>query len=329
LDSTPAPDLGLDRLLLFARRLQRAATFRELLEIAREEAMQATGYQHVWFMVADREQADELRLIDFSGDNREFILDVAPVLKVKGDSFLEEVMSSNVPVVIEDARTDPRTNKKIVEQLSNRTLIKIPLCLIDKPFGIFGIGTFGDEGCRAPTPWELHYLVGMAGQIAVAASRIRYLESRAQAHEERVELERRLAQVQKLESLGLLAGGIAHDFNNLLTVILSSAALAERQAGEQPELLAELRSILGAAQRASDLTRQLLAMSRSQELELRPLDMNVQLSQLLSLARRILPASIEIDFIEGRGMPMVEGDASRKMNQKKITRKRKGRRIPC
>jgi GAF domain-containing protein len=80
-------------------------------------------------------------------------------------------------VVIADARTDARTNKQLVEQLRNRTLINIPLRLLDQRLGIFGIGTFGDEGCRAPSERELDYLVGMAAQIAVAAGRIRFLEA--------------------------------------------------------------------------------------------------------------------------------------------------------
>jgi two-component system cell cycle sensor histidine kinase/response regulator CckA len=303
----PISGPNLNRLLAFARKLQQASTFPELLESARDEVREATGYQHVWLMVSDSEECDELRLIEVSGERRELVWDVAPLLRVQGDPFLEELLKSNAPVVIFDARTDPRTNKDMVERLQNRTLINVPLYLLDKPFGIFGVGTFGDEGCRAPGEGTLNYLVGMAGQIAVAASRLRYLEGRSRAEKERLELERRLARVQQLESLGTLAGGIAHDFNNLLTVVIASATMAERRV-EDPEALGEIRSVLGAATRASELTRQLLAMSRSQELSLKPLDVNAQLGQLLQLARRVLPETIAIDFAGGRSLPPIEGD---------------------
>jgi signal transduction histidine kinase/ActR/RegA family two-component response regulator len=297
------------RLLSFARVLQQAATFGELLQLTRAEAMAVGGYQRVWLCVADREDPEEVRLLDYSGSDTELVWAVAPVMKVKGDRMLEEILASDGPVVIEDARTDPRTNKAIVEALGNRTIINIPLRLLDKPFGFFGTGTFGDEGCRPPTSAELDYLSAMASQISVAASRIRFLEERARVQEERQTMERRLFQIQKLESLGLLAGGIAHDFNNLLMVILSGASLAE-EATRDPEARADIRVVIDAAERGRDLTRQLLALSRAQELTLKSLDMNERLQALVQLLRRVLPETISVDLIPGARLPLIEGDAS-------------------
>jgi len=302
-------ELRTQRLLSFARRLQQAVDFGELLEFARDEAKAVAGYEHAWLMVADDDRMETLRLIEISSDRRSLVWEVAPTLSVRGDAFLEEVVRSERPVVIHDAREDPRTNKQIVEQLKNRTLINIPLWMLERPLGVFGLGTFGEEGCRSPFGEELDYLVGMAAQITVAASRLRLDEGRTRAAREREELEKRLLQVQKLESLGLLAGGIAHDFNNLLTVILSSGALAESQA-PPGSLREDLQTVLAAARRAKELTRQLLAMSRSQELDLAALDLNVRLSELVQLTRRVLPESIRVDLIEAAHLPLIEGDAS-------------------
>jgi PAS domain S-box-containing protein len=172
------------RLLAFARELQRAATFEQLLLTTRAEVSATVGYGHSWLMVADSDEVEELRLIDFAGAKRGDAWKVAPVLQVRGDAMIEEIVRSDVPVVVVDARTDPRTDKKIVEMLGNRTIINIPLRLLDKPFGVLGIGTFGDEeGCRAPTDEELEYLVGMASQLSVAAGRIRFIEERRRAEE--------------------------------------------------------------------------------------------------------------------------------------------------
>jgi signal transduction histidine kinase/ActR/RegA family two-component response regulator len=297
------------RLLAFARKLQRAATFAELLESVREEAAVATGFRHVWLLVAEQETAKELRLIEFAGDRRDIVWETAQVLKVEGDAFLEELVASEGPLVIYDARVDPRTNKQIVEQLQNRTLVNIPLRLLDRPLGIFGLGTFGDEGCRMPSPEDLSYFVGMGSQLAVAAGRIRFAEARTRADREKRELEHRMMQIQKLESLGLLAGGIAHDFNNLLTVIISSVSLAIEQPAA-PSSREELETALDAAERAAQLTKQLLVMSRSQELDLRSVNVNARLEQLMVLLKRVMPPNVEIDLIPGAKLPPVEADAT-------------------
>jgi signal transduction histidine kinase len=304
------PPFTPSRLLAFARELQRAATFRELLDVTRVEAKATCGYEHVWLFVSADADVKEMRLIDYAGSGRERAWEIAPVLKIEGDALLEQIVTSDEPVVVEDARTDPRTNKAIVEQLQNRTIINIPLRLVDKPFGAFGLGTFGDEGVRAPTQAQLDHLVGMAGQVSVAASRIRLLEAQRRAAEQQLELDRRLLERQKLESLGLLAGGVAHDFNNLLTVILAGASMAQQAMAPTDASREDLGAVLEAASRARALTRQLLAMSHAQALQLRALDLNDQLGQLLTLLRRLLPETVAIDLIPGARLPQVEGDAA-------------------
>jgi signal transduction histidine kinase/ActR/RegA family two-component response regulator len=304
------PQIAASRLLAFARELQRASTFRELLETTRAEAIASAGYAQVWLFISVTDEMKEARLIDYAGSQRETVWEVAPVLKIEGDPLLEQLVNNDEPVVVDDARTDPRTNKAIVEALGNRTIINIPLRLVDKPFGAFGLGTFGDEGCRPPTAEQLEHLVGMAGQLSVAVSRIRLAEANRRATQQRLELELRVLEHQKLESLGLLAGGVAHDFNNLLTVILAGTALARLAVGSSEKALKELDSVVAASERARDLTRQLLAMSRSQPLELRPLDLNDRLKQLVTLLQRVLSENINLELIEGVRLPLVEGDSS-------------------
>ncbi len=111
---------------------------------------------------------------------------------------------------------------------------------------------------------------------------------------EEVRLNEQLLQAQKMESVGRLAGGIAHDFNNLLTAILGYAELAAgRLKPEDPSLL-DLSEIDKAAQRAADLTRQLLAFSRKQVLELRVIDLNRVVSNTHKLLRRLIGEDVEL-----------------------------------
>jgi len=299
----------MERLLAFARGLQNAATFVELLEVTHHEVLDATGYQHIWFYVLDYEKSNELRLLELASERDVQIRSTAGVLRIDEDPLIQEILSSDVPVVVPDARCDPRTDKKIVERLGNRTLINMPLRLVDQPIGVLGIGTFGDEGVRPPSDEQMQFLVAMASQIVVAAGRIRFLELRDRAEKDRQQLERRLTQAQKLESLGMLAGGVAHDFNNLLTVVTMSASLALDRATDVQQR-SDILAVLGAAQRGEELTRQLLAMSRAQDLELQTLDVNVQARHLVELARRVVPETIEIELIEGAQLPLIEADAS-------------------
>ncbi|MGE5784444.1 MAG: GAF domain-containing protein, partial [Myxococcales bacterium] len=141
-------DSSMERLLSFARKLQNAASFGELLDAAQAEARDVAGYEHVWFYVGDVENPNELRLIEASSRDRQIVWDHAQVLSVADDPLIQELLNSDVPIVIPDARFDPRTDKRIVDKLQNRTLINIPLRLLDKPFGVFGLGTYGEEGVR-------------------------------------------------------------------------------------------------------------------------------------------------------------------------------------
>jgi anti-anti-sigma regulatory factor len=192
------------RLLAFARELQRATTFSELLEVTQTEIASAIGYRHAWLFVAETEGADEVRMIDIAGSKRDAAWEVAPVLKIRGDAMLEEIMRGEEPIVVEDARTDPRTNKAIVEQLQNRTIVNVPLRLLDRPFGCLGTGTFGDEGVRAPTAAQIDHLVGMAAQVAVAAGRIRFLDERRRSDAALLERERTITrQAQAIRELSI------------------------------------------------------------------------------------------------------------------------------
>jgi signal transduction histidine kinase len=297
------------RLLGFARELQQAATFADVLEVARKEVREAVGFAHAWLVVIDEDEPSEVKLLGCGGVRQDLVWEIAPRIPVAGDPMLAEIFSGDGPVVVEDARTDPRTNKALVEQLGSRTLVHIPLRILDKPFGAFGVGTFGDEGVRVPAIEQTEYLVGMAGQIAVATARIRFAEHRRSAEREKHELESRLFRAQKLESLGLLAGGIAHDFANLLTVILTSANLAQSRS-QDARVSEELSAISGAAERGALLTRQLLAISRTHPLSLQAVDLGERLRSLATLLHRVLPERITLELSDDGEAALVEGDPS-------------------
>lgn len=290
--SPPLPGPRLGRLLSFARELQRASTLRELVEIARVEVDAELGYAHVWLYVM-AEGGEEVRIIDMAGPKRDVSWTLAPTIKIAGDAMMEEILRGDEPVVVEDARIDPRTNKELVAKIGNRTIVNVPLRLLDAPFGALGTGTFGDEGCRVPTSEQLEYLVGMAGQLAVATGRIRFQEERQRAAEELEKSEERLRQAQKMEAVGRLAGGIAHDFNNLLTVILSYSTLLLDESQPRASMREDLEMIKRAGERAAALTRQLLAFSRHQVSQPRVIDILEAIEASLPLLRSLVGEDVE------------------------------------
>ncbi len=124
---------------------------------------------------------------------------------------------------------------------------------------------------------------------------------------ERRVLEDQLRQAQKMEAVGQLAGGIAHDFNNLLTVIAGYGEIARRRIGAGPGVN-ELGEIQRAAERAGELTRQLLAFARRQVLEPVPLDVNRVATGLAPMLSRLLGETIEIAMLAGDDLPPVLAD---------------------
>lgn len=300
-----------NRLLAFSRNLLNVDSFADLIAVTRQEMIESTGYKHAWLMLSDDgEDLKQVRLIDVNSAHAEQIWKVAPTLRIQGDRMLEEIFGHDEPTVVVDARTDLRTDKRFVDALGNRTIINIQLRLLDSPFGALGTGTFADEGVRAPTPAQLDHMVAMAALITVAASRLRFKEQQRIALEEREIFQKRISQVQRLESLGLMAGGVAHDFNNLLTVILACAQMAQLSTNDESAVQTELDGIIEAATRGAALTRQMLAMSRSHPLEMQSIDFNTRMSNLVKLLRRVLPENIDIDLIEHAGDVRVDGDAS-------------------
>jgi PAS domain S-box-containing protein len=124
---------------------------------------------------------------------------------------------------------------------------------------------------------------------------------------ERRVLEEQLRQAQKMEAVGQLAGGIAHDFNNLLTVIAGYGEIARRRIGAGPGLN-ELGEIQRAAERATDLTRQLLAFARRQVLETVLLDLNEVVGGLVPMLGRLIGEDIEIAMLAGPDLAPVLAD---------------------
>jgi two-component system cell cycle sensor histidine kinase/response regulator CckA len=122
-------------------------------------------------------------------------------------------------------------------------------------------------------------------------------------------LEADLRQALKMETVGRLAGGIAHDFNNLLSVILAYADFAMERLQEGDPLRADIQSMRDAGERAAGLTRQLLAFSRKQILQPRPLNLNDVVGGMRDMLRRLIGEHIELATVLAPNLGWVLADS--------------------
>jgi len=127
---------------------------------------------------------------------------------------------------------------------------------------------------------------------------------------ERRRLEEQLRQAGKMEAIGRLAGGVAHDFNNLLTIILGNLSLIPTLFAGSDEATELLSDSMKAAQRAAELTNQLLGFARRNPLTLTPLDLNRRVTETVQLLKRTIDPRISIETKLAADLGAVEADGS-------------------
>jgi signal transduction histidine kinase/DNA-binding response OmpR family regulator len=116
--------------------------------------------------------------------------------------------------------------------------------------------------------------------------------------DERERVETTLRQMQRLEAVGQLTSGVAHDFNNLLTIVLGNIGFLERAPkGEESKAAKRLAVMRAAAERGAKLTSQLLAFSRRQRLEPKPIDLNEAIQSMRDLLGSTMGGSVQIDTV--------------------------------
>jgi len=125
---------------------------------------------------------------------------------------------------------------------------------------------------------------------------------------ERIKTQRALQQAQKMEAVGQLTGGIAHDFNNILAVVLGNLQLLQRRTKDDSKLQKLAATGVEASLRGADLTRQLLAFSRRQELNPEVLDANELVANMDNMLRRTLSETVEIKTVLGDGLGRIKAD---------------------
>ncbi|TXI95131.1 MAG: EAL domain-containing protein [Burkholderiaceae bacterium] len=174
-------------LLQLCKQLERAWKMEDILNAYSPVAREVFGYPQVWLAVFG-EREGMVTILSHRSEGQEtavsrFIQSID--IPMAGDPMIDEIMEGDHVVVVEDARTDPRTNKEIVALLQNRTIINVPLVLAGHSIGSIGLGTYGDvEGVRPPKAWQLDFMQAMAAHIAVALDRVRFMAAHKRAEDD-------------------------------------------------------------------------------------------------------------------------------------------------
>ena len=136
------------------------------------------------------------------------------------------------------------------------------------------------------------------------------IRTRRQMEEERLAMERRALEGQKLESLGVLTGGIAHDFNNLLVPILGYASLAEMKLSEDSEVRKDMQKITTSANRAAALIRQLLAYAGRARMSMESISLNTIVEEMDELLDVSTPKHVVTKLELEKSLPMIYVDVA-------------------
>jgi two-component system, cell cycle sensor histidine kinase and response regulator CckA len=232
---------------------------------------------------------------------------------------LERLGQTGIDLVLTDLRLPDMNALDLLRQLRQRDLV-VPVVIVtgrgDEAAALAALKL----GAYDYIVKREDYLVQLPSAIDNAIDRFHLrtanerllaeLADRERAEAERAQLQEQLRQAQKIDALGRLAGGVAHDFNNVLTVIVGYTELMKADLREGDPLREQLDDVRNAADRASELTNQLLAFGRKQMLQPRVLDLNRHIASSVSMLRRLLGEDIELVTVLEPQLRSVKADPS-------------------
>jgi PAS domain S-box-containing protein len=172
-------------------------------------------------------------------------------------------------------------------------------------------GKYEEEGWRVRKNGSRFFASILINTMRDASGRAMGFVKITRDIDERVQQQQALAQYQKMDALGQLTGGIAHDFNNLLHVIRNAAGLVERRLRNiEPEVRNYLDMLKRNTDRAASLTQRLLAFSRRQVLDPKPINPNNLVVDVSTLLEQALGESVAVEAVLGAGVWWISADAN-------------------
>jgi GAF domain-containing protein len=292
----------LEALLGLGRELSRIQPVESLLARIAEACGRLFDATSVAFRLVE---GDELVLCGTWGPSDESLK--SKPLKIV-ESLTGTVALTGEPLAVLDPINDPRLDpaqRESFRRLGIRAFLGAPVKIKEQVVGVLTVRSARDEGF---SPGDVEMAAAFASQAGIALENSQLYQKIQVAFDELSHTQIQLAQAQKMQAIGQLAGGIAHDFNNLLTVIGGRSHLLLRKLPSGEPARRDVELIQKAADRATAMTRQLLAFSRKQLLEPKSLDLNALVEELVPMLTPLIGAEIELVILPGMGLGRVMAD---------------------
>ena len=224
-----------------------------------------------------------------------------------------QIWVSQRSMFIEDYRTWVGRIDSLAEP-DMRSVVGVPLLIRGECIGVLGVACIEGRDIAMSSRDLLKRFARLAS-LAIENARLygeaqhEILERRRIEAEQR-QVESKMLEVQKLESLGVLAGGIAHDFNNLIAIVLGNVHMALIETGISENTRLSLDQIDLAGRRATELTRQLLDYAGKGQLAMRMTDVGLLAQEMLVLLQTSVTGVIELRLDIAPNLPRIELDAT-------------------
>ncbi|NQU66967.1 MAG: GAF domain-containing protein [Candidatus Marinimicrobia bacterium] len=225
-------DARLNSLLNIAKGLESAYTYADIPLALTNELITILGINTSWIYLFD-EDRNLLNLVAAGGHLAPILTDKVVELIVAGDPFLEEIVQGTHIVLVEDGRTDPRTNKVIVNKLGNRSIVNVPFQLENGRLAILGLGTFWDEGVKILSDDDLKFLDTIGKQLIPVIDRIQVFEQRQKTEEMLLYNARRMKLLREIDmtiirsdSIESTTSGVLSHFRQLIPCQRSSILIS-------------------------------------------------------------------------------------------------------
>jgi PAS domain S-box-containing protein len=215
-----------------------------------------------------------------------------------GKGLAGKVFETGEPILVDNYKLWP-DNLKEASFRHIFAIVGIPLVSGSRIEGVIGLSHDREDMQISPEIIPVLEQFSAIAQIAIDNAKLfenqtREFEKRIALEKERKEMEIRLHQSQRMESIGTLAGGVAHDFNNILSAIMGFTQLAQARAENDSVLADDLNEIYRASLRAKDLVQQILTFARQSDEQAHPIKIGLIAKEVLKFIRSSIPSTIKI-----------------------------------